>query len=121
VRKTRLNKLTALKKFEVGRDTTDETSRASKKAAVPTSAKDPTGCRGEVETRKFFAPFRSTHIDIDASGTESIPTQGTVPEISARPPEIVLTSLVNLIQLQKVLKAWPQFQISKPEEWDWGP
>jgi hypothetical protein len=66
-------------------------------ATVPTSSIN-------VTTKNFFAPFRTLNVDTDASGTESSETEEPVPRKSSRPPPIVLTSTINLIQLQKQLK-----------------
>jgi hypothetical protein len=74
-----------------------ETARTGKKAAIPTSST-------KVTTKNFFAPLRTLNMDTDALGIESIETEEPVPGKSTRPPQMVLTPTINLIQLQKQLK-----------------
>jgi hypothetical protein len=54
-------------------------------------------------------------MDTDAPGTESSEAEEPVPGKSSRPPPIVLTSAINLIQLQKQLKgiAKHQFELRR--------
>jgi hypothetical protein len=57
-----------------------------------------------VATRNFFAPFRTTNMDTDSSGTEANTQEEAVSGKICRPTPIILTSRINLIQLQKQLK-----------------
>jgi hypothetical protein len=81
------------------RQSSGETTRTPKKAAVPPPAP-------RVETKNFFAPLRATNtsMDTDSPGADSSPADKTEGK-SARPPPIMLTSVVNLIKLQKELKS----------------
>jgi hypothetical protein len=58
----------------------------------------------EVDTRNFFAPLRTTDMDMDFASTDTSPRETTTTAKTGRRPPIVLTSAVNLIQLQKQLK-----------------
>jgi hypothetical protein len=85
------------------RQNSDETAQTSKKSAqtaVSALAETPS----KVTTRNFFAPLRATIMDTDSSGSESTPQEETVPAKICRPPQIILTSAANLIQLQKQLQ-----------------
>jgi hypothetical protein len=79
------------------RHSTAEAAHSPKKAAVPT----PTG---QVPTKNYYASLRATDMETDATVTEPIPPEATAQGKTGRPPPIVLTSAVNLIQLQKELK-----------------
>jgi hypothetical protein len=75
----------------------------------PTTAlNDPRLRRQEIPTKNFFAPLRTTEIETsqsEAVGDSTINQQGLAPtNKTGRPPPIVLTSQVNLFQLQKRLK-----------------
>jgi hypothetical protein len=76
---------------------TKEAASTSKKEAQPRASV-------EVATRNFFTPIRTTNMDTDAPGTESNASEETVPGNSGRPPQVLLKSATNLIQLQKQLK-----------------
>jgi hypothetical protein len=54
--------------------------------------------------KNFFAPLRTTNTDNDAPVTESKSTEAEATGKSGRPPQIILMSAANLIQLQKQLK-----------------
>jgi hypothetical protein len=54
---------------------------------------------------KFFIPLRAADMDTDASGTEAISNEESVPRKTGRLPPIILTSFSNLIQLQKELQS----------------
>jgi hypothetical protein len=79
------------------RQSTVEAARPPKKVAVPT----PTV---QVPTKNFYVPLRATNLETDAPFTEPIPPEAAAQGKTGRPPPIVLTSTVNLIQLQKQLK-----------------
>jgi hypothetical protein len=70
-----------------------------KKAALPTST---------VTTKNFLAPLWTITMDTDAPVTEANSTETSATEKSGRPPPIILTSAINLIQLQKQLKGVAQ-------------
>jgi hypothetical protein len=74
-----------------------EAARSPKKVAFPT----PTV---QVLTKNFYAPLRATNMETDAPVTEPISPEAAAQGKMGRPPTIVLTSIVNLIQLQKQLK-----------------
>jgi hypothetical protein len=77
------------------RHNTNESAPNSKKAgfsAVDTPHK-------KVATRNFFAPLRASDMDTDSTNTEVTPREAAAPAKPGRPPPIVLTSAVNLIQL----------------------
>jgi hypothetical protein len=76
---------------------TAEAARSPKKTAVPT----PTG---QVLTKNFYSPLRATNMETEATVTEPIPPEATAQGKTGRQPPIVLTSAVNLIELQKQLK-----------------
>jgi hypothetical protein len=86
------------------RQNSQETAETAKRAAtLPTANSGPK----EVPTRNFFAPLRTTSMDTDSSSTENTPQETATTPTAAktgRPPPIILTSTVNLIQLQKQLK-----------------
>jgi hypothetical protein len=83
---------------------TSEAAPTSKKA-VPTATSDPvTTPSKEITTRNFFAPLRAANMDTDSAGSEDSTSAATAPGKTGRPPPIILTSAVNLIQLQKKLK-----------------
>jgi hypothetical protein len=66
--------------------------------------------KGEVPTRNFFAPLRTAEIDLESThveGTSESPTsetQQTSSSKAGRTPPIILTSAINLIQLQRHIK-----------------
>jgi hypothetical protein len=79
------------------RQSTAEAARSPKKVAVPTATV-------QVPTKNFYAPLRATNMDTDAPATEPISPEVAAEGKTGRPPPIVLTSTVNLTQLQKQLK-----------------
>jgi hypothetical protein len=52
----------------------------------------------------MFRTLRAANMDTDASGTETTSNEEAVPGKTGRPPPIIQTSTINLIQLQKELK-----------------
>jgi hypothetical protein len=75
-----------------------EATNTPKKATLPAPS-------AKVTTRNFFAPLRTANMDTDSPAAESSPAaEEAVPAKAGRPPPIVLTSAMNLIQLQKQLK-----------------
>jgi hypothetical protein len=84
---------------------------SDKRASLPNntevksaSVRDPQP-HAELPTRNFFAPLRA-EMELESSKEETkgggVQKEGTNP--AGRPPPIILTSAVNLIQLQKELK-----------------
>jgi hypothetical protein len=59
--------------------------------------------RKKVVIRNIFTPLKAANMDSDASGTEATSNEDAVAGKS-RPPPIILTSTIKLIQLQKQLK-----------------
>jgi hypothetical protein len=86
------------------RHNTTEAAPTSKKA-VPTEASAPASKPPkEITTRNFFAPLRAPKMDTESAGSEAPSSEATAPGKTGRPPPIILTSAVNLIQLQKQLR-----------------
>jgi hypothetical protein len=85
------------------RHSTGEAARTPKKPVTTASATIDTPA-SVAATRNFFAPLRTAIMDTDCACTETNPEEEAVPGKAGRPPPIVLTSAVNLIQLQKQLK-----------------
>jgi hypothetical protein len=84
------------------RHSTNEAARTSKKAGTTATLAAVETPPRVVATRNFFAPLRTTGMENDTSNTP----QEEAPSVKkGRPPPIVLTSAVNLIQLQKQLKS----------------
>jgi hypothetical protein len=80
------------------RHSSQEATNTPKKATLPTPS-------GKVATRNFFAPLRTANMDTDPPAAEpSSAAQETVPGKTGRPPAIILTSVTNLMQLQKQLE-----------------
>jgi hypothetical protein len=57
-----------------------------------------------VLTGRFFAPFRTTDMDMETAAAENTLEEQEAPSISGRPPPILMTSTTNLIRLQSDLK-----------------
>jgi hypothetical protein len=58
----------------------------------------------EVPTCNYFDPLHAAEMETDSAGSEASSCKATAPGKTGRPPPIILTSAVNLIQLQKQLK-----------------
>jgi hypothetical protein len=58
----------------------------------------------EVATKHFVVPLRTTEMDTDSASSKATSCKETPPGKTGRSPPIILTSAVNLIQLQKQLK-----------------
>jgi hypothetical protein len=80
------------------RRSTNEAAPTSKKRRKPTAPPNKRSPRVN-----FFAPLRATTMDTDTSGAETT-TLEAVPDKAGSPPPIILTSTINLIQLQRQLK-----------------
>jgi hypothetical protein len=82
------------------------------KTSVPTpESRDPRlRPKGEVPTKNFFAPLRTAEMDLEgtlvegASETSHSETQQPVSSKAGRPPPIILTSAIKLIQLQRHIR-----------------
>jgi hypothetical protein len=86
------------------RHNTTEAAPTSKKA-VPTGASAPVSRPPkEKTTRNFFAPLRTAKMDIDSGGSDASSSNTMAPGKTGRTHPIILTSAVNLIQLQKQVK-----------------
>jgi hypothetical protein len=57
-----------------------------------------------VATHNFFAPLRTTGMEVDPTNTENTPQEEAVPGKTSRPPQTDLTFAVKLNQSQKQLK-----------------
>jgi hypothetical protein len=93
------------------RKPTDDADKRVMKPTTSTTRVNPPPrlqSKPEVPTRNFFDPLRSTEIEADYSDNPNCSTesqQHRAPSNQAGgPPPVVLTSQVNLIQLQKQLK-----------------
>jgi hypothetical protein len=92
------------------RKLSDEANKRTKKPATSaTSVIDPQlQSKDAVPTRNFFAPLRSTDMEADHGRDADDSTEGQQQQApssqAGRPPPIVLTSQLNLIQLQRQLK-----------------
>jgi hypothetical protein len=85
------------------RQSTTKPAPTSKKA-IPTAASAAASTStNEVTTRNIFAPFRAAGMDIDSANSETS-SKAKTPGKAGKSPPIILTSVVNLIQLQKQLK-----------------
>jgi hypothetical protein len=83
---------------------TNKTSPTSKKVVLTTvSAVIDTPLK-EVATQNFFALLQACDMDMDSANTELSPREAAAPAKIGRLPPVVLTSAVNLSQLQKQLK-----------------
>jgi hypothetical protein len=81
------------------RHSTNEDAPTSKKTVSVAEVTTPK----EVATRNFFA-FMKTSMETENTGAEAASPEDTVSGKAGRPPPIIFTSTVNLIQLQKQLK-----------------
>jgi hypothetical protein len=57
-----------------------------------------------VSTGNFFASLRTIHVDTGTTGAENTLPEQEAPRKLGRPPPIVMTSTINLFQLQSDLK-----------------
>jgi hypothetical protein len=73
----------------------NETQRGSKKPAPHVER--------QKASKNFFAPMR-TEMDTEEKEDDQLSEEQQRPAVAGRPPPIVLTSMVNLIHLQKKLK-----------------
>jgi hypothetical protein len=91
----------ASKKFGGGSDTAPPKLPRLKKKAMPTAASASVSTtQKEVATRNFFAPLRATEMDTDSASNMATSCKETPPGKTGRPPPIILTTAINLIQLQ---------------------
>jgi hypothetical protein len=83
----------------------DDTSQSAKNSTktVPISAAFKLPPKA-VSSRNFFAPLRTTSMDTETAVTENTLPEQEAPRKSGRLPPIVMTSTINLIQLQSDLK-----------------
>jgi hypothetical protein len=80
---------------------------------TPQTAKKPTQEEGFQEvrrrkrhTRNFFAPLRTASMDIEASDTEESAQEEATLGKTGRPPPIVITATVNLLQRKSSSRVW---------------
>jgi hypothetical protein len=88
------------------RNALDSEAKNIKKAAKQTTGERDTQ---ELPTRNFFAPLRSAGMELDPTEDTNSQTDGEQQQQPpnsqrGRPPPIILTSTINLIQLQKQLE-----------------
>jgi hypothetical protein len=80
------------------RHISNDTSQTAKKSIISapksTAGKLPTKA---VITRNFFAPLRTSDMDMETTGAENTLPEKEAPRKSGRPPPIVMTSTTNLI------------------------
>jgi hypothetical protein len=90
------------------RGSSDDQGKQTKRVAMPTAgAMD----QLEIPTRNFFAPLRTADKEVEHTEDNSDRTDGDHQQQSpssrrGRPLPIILTSAINLIQLQKQLKSF---------------
>jgi hypothetical protein len=85
------------------RNPSDEQAKKSK-TSTPTPGTEDSKPQGEVATKNFFAPLRTAEMDVELipeEGATDEPTREAPTNKAGRPPPIILTSAVNLIQLQR--------------------
>jgi hypothetical protein len=58
--------------------------------------------QGQVQTKNFFAPLRTSGMDVEETANK--PEEQQPSNKSGRPPPIVLTSMTNVMQLQRKVK-----------------
>jgi hypothetical protein len=87
------------------RHSSNEAARTSKKILVTAAPAAVNTTPKTVPTRNFFAPLRTSSMDTEASDTEESPQGDATPGKTGRPPPIVITATVNLLQLQKLIKS----------------
>jgi hypothetical protein len=83
---------------------TDNQRKDRKKAEITTVWKTVQSVKKVPTTRNYFAPLRTPQMEAEESEPPT-EEQQTSPVVSGRPPPIVLTSAINLIQLQNNLKS----------------
>jgi hypothetical protein len=90
------------------RNPSDEQAKKSKTATPPPESKDSKQRpKGEVATKNFFAPLRTAEMDVERTpeeGATEVTTKEAPTNKAGRPPPIILTSTVNLIQLQREVR-----------------
>jgi hypothetical protein len=87
------------------RHSSNEAARTPKKILVTAAPAAVNTTSKMVPTRNFFAPLRTASMDNEASDTEESPQEEATPGKTGRPPPIVITATVNLLQLQKHIKS----------------
>jgi hypothetical protein len=87
------------------RHNSNDNSQSAKMSTktIPTSASVKLPPRA-ASTRNYFAPLRTTDMDMETTGSENMLPEQEAPRKSGRPPPIVMTSTTNLIRLQRDLK-----------------
>jgi hypothetical protein len=68
------------------RKSSGKSAQTSKKKAAPTAVSALADTPAKVTTRNFFTPLRTTNMDTDSSGSETIPQEEAVPAKTCRPP-----------------------------------
>jgi hypothetical protein len=91
------------------KDQANQTKRAITPTAGATDQRKPSQL--ELPTRNFFTPLRAADMEVEHTEDISDRTDGNHQQQSpssqrGRPPPIILTSAINLIQLQKQLKGF---------------
>jgi hypothetical protein len=87
------------------RHNSNDTLQSAKKSTktVPTSAAVKLPPKA-VSTCNFFAPLRTTDLDMETTEAENTLPEQEAPRKWGRPPTIVMTSTTNLIRLHSDLK-----------------
>jgi hypothetical protein len=92
------------------RNPSDDNAKKPKTGVPTPESSDPRlRPKGEVPTRNFFAPLRTAEMDLEVTqveGTSESPTSETQQTSSSKAgrPLIILTSAINLIQLQRHIR-----------------
>jgi hypothetical protein len=87
------------------RHSSNKAAQNSKKILVTAAPAAVNTTPKTVPTRNFFAPLRTASMDTEASDTEESPQEEAIPGKTGRPPPIVITTTVNLLKLQKLIKS----------------
>jgi hypothetical protein len=87
------------------RHSSNEAARTPKKILVTAEPAAVNTTPKTVPTRNSFAPLRTASMDTETSDMEESPQEEATPGKTGRPPPIVITATVNLLQLQKLIKS----------------
>jgi DNA primase len=90
------------------RNASDEKAKKSKTSVPTPESRDPRlRPQGEVATKNFFAPLRTAEMEVECTlveGTSDEPSREPSSSKAGRPPPIMLTSAINLIELQRHIR-----------------
>jgi hypothetical protein len=91
------------------RDAPEEQAKKSKTSVPTPESRNPRiRPQGEVAAKNFFAPLRTAEMEVESTlveGTSDEPSSEPSSSKAGRPPPIVLTAAINLIKLQRLIRA----------------